>query len=927
MENPYTKEMILRLIERKCESSKVDYKISYSLGDGKQKEKIKDILAMANTIEPDDTLAAMGFDPGYGFILIGIDDKSKNLVGMGDEKCADAEFQELIRKNVEPQINFLVVDYEHEVEGKLIRFGAIIIEPGHKPPYRLVNEIKIDQKVVLSKGYCPHRIGSSTTSDLTDAELEAMYRYRTRFSEAERILQRDEYHVNLQEQERLERIYVQPGNENSWRDANCLLETKHFLLIHGETGSGKRTMALKLAMDLLKQRRVLRILRASRYTDFATLRAADGAAIIIPDGFGLFGLERHDLEKDISLLEQIVEHNYVIITSTEVVLEEAQREPRMQEWDLLRTAVFSLSPESYSGFQKRKMIENHITVAVEQSEINPNQAGWIAEWLADDRNLGVIVRFMRRPLDIRRLVNEKLLNVSSTQNVGEIVRRTGSLDNEITTWFHHLDANHQCFLMTLALFQGVDQLGEAYSRIVMHLRNAFYPNLARLPVGIAGRACAPFVEVREDNTLSFTHPSYHEAILRIIATDYRDYFISLLDVFEQLSLPADTTDEAINASQPVREALAFAASQVAQHGIWDLERLLRSWAIYDMGRVRVPAADVLGKTAQNPNQRAAVLQILQLWMEHPAMDASRTLINQCRYMRWTAVVAYGRLSAVDQDLSLEGLRLLASDDRIVRSRVPRELQALVQARPKETHALYTQLAADSARDYYTRREVSRTMRFLSYRNPDYVIGILADWSNQDNLNRKWTLARICMIIKKQIWEQRAVHLADCLATQPKITAQALTDALNSNDLNVTQGWNMIRELVEYYPLVLSDMPILATVLEEVDSTFSWQCVERWCNHSNTNLRQVAALILVTWNSSKPEKAAPLLEKLQLDPDPNVVKIALLEPVIIIRWDDLVSIELDDEEDREDPQGENPDEPIIRIDFGQDDALGNITLDD
>ena len=100
MDNPYTKEQILRLVERKFESSKVDYKISYPLDNQHKREVIKDIIAMANTIDPDDSLLQDGFDGGHGFIIIGSDEDG-NLHDISDINLSDNTFQQIINDRID----------------------------------------------------------------------------------------------------------------------------------------------------------------------------------------------------------------------------------------------------------------------------------------------------------------------------------------------------------------------------------------------------------------------------------------------------------------------------------------------------------------------------------------------------------------------------------------------------------------------------------------------------------------------------------------------------------------------------------------------------------------------------------------------------------------------------------------------------------
>lgn len=112
----------LKLLMRRQESSKLDFKlkIDIMLESGK-KELAKDVCAIANS------------RGGRGHIIIGIEDKTKNIVGINKDDYNEETIQQIISSRCEPPIP---IDYEvMELDSKLI--GIITIYDGGQRPYQI----------------------------------------------------------------------------------------------------------------------------------------------------------------------------------------------------------------------------------------------------------------------------------------------------------------------------------------------------------------------------------------------------------------------------------------------------------------------------------------------------------------------------------------------------------------------------------------------------------------------------------------------------------------------------------------------------------------------------------------------------------------------------------------------------------------------
>lgn len=86
------KRRLLNLIKR-GEGTKVDYKQKIDLEtESSRKELAKDICAIANS------------KGGRGYLIIGIEDKTKNIIGIEDKKYGEEQIQQIVSSRCEPPI-------------------------------------------------------------------------------------------------------------------------------------------------------------------------------------------------------------------------------------------------------------------------------------------------------------------------------------------------------------------------------------------------------------------------------------------------------------------------------------------------------------------------------------------------------------------------------------------------------------------------------------------------------------------------------------------------------------------------------------------------------------------------------------------------------------------------------------------------------
>jgi predicted HTH transcriptional regulator len=116
-----TRKLITLL--KKEEGTKLDFKLKIDLfTESGKKEFSKDVSAIANS------------KGGRGYLIIGIEDKSKEIIGIKDENLFEEErVQQVISSRCEPPIP-IEVEFQ-ELEGKKI--GIIIIYDGNQKPYQV----------------------------------------------------------------------------------------------------------------------------------------------------------------------------------------------------------------------------------------------------------------------------------------------------------------------------------------------------------------------------------------------------------------------------------------------------------------------------------------------------------------------------------------------------------------------------------------------------------------------------------------------------------------------------------------------------------------------------------------------------------------------------------------------------------------------
>lgn len=112
----------LRSLLKKDENTKLDFKLRIDIStESGKKELAKDICAMANT------------RGGRAYIIMGIEDKTKDIVGIDESDLKEEQIQQIISSRCEPPIP-ITLEYI-KINSKTI--GIITIYDGNQKPYQV----------------------------------------------------------------------------------------------------------------------------------------------------------------------------------------------------------------------------------------------------------------------------------------------------------------------------------------------------------------------------------------------------------------------------------------------------------------------------------------------------------------------------------------------------------------------------------------------------------------------------------------------------------------------------------------------------------------------------------------------------------------------------------------------------------------------
>lgn len=204
---------LLSLIKKE-EGVKLDFKLKLSLqSEGNKKELAKDVCAIANS------------RGGRGYIIIGVEDKSKEIIGVNEsEIIKEEQVQQIVSSRCEPPIPISVDTCK--IQGK--RICVITIYSGDQKPYP-----------IRESGAFYIRRGSTTDTMRKQELIEAFEENLDFFMETSTVMKSD---ISFLDEDLLKQYFKNKGIELNEENKEFLLESSR--IAYREKESGKMNCTL-----------------------------------------------------------------------------------------------------------------------------------------------------------------------------------------------------------------------------------------------------------------------------------------------------------------------------------------------------------------------------------------------------------------------------------------------------------------------------------------------------------------------------------------------------------------------------------------------------------------------------------------------------------------------------------------------------------
>ena len=668
----------------------------------------------------------------------------------------------------------------------------------------------------------------------------------------------EDYLVQEAELERFQSSFV-PPDEDLVTQAQQTLSDHRLLIIKGPMGIGKRSLALYLASTIVPDQ-ASKIIRTRRFTLVSELMRVTDSVILMPDFFGLFRFERTEVEDEIPTIDRLCSNNFVILTTSDAVLEEAMAETRLEDWDLLRECQVTLDEGAYGEAIWQEIWNVYLQQALERGRISSSHQDWVSDALADRAKASLVwPAKLKVPLTIKRFVDGRLPQATTKANAIRAVKETVSLEAELRDWFFGLGRSEQSFALMLGIFNGFERsrFWQLYMEAIHTLRS-LDPNLTAEPLTILVERTQPYVSA--NGTVQLSHPSYQQAILTVIAQSYREYFLELLPVFERITIPSEDTLHGLDESYDLRVAVAVALGEVGKERLDDIIPLLEEWAVHTDARVRGAVGIALSQVVQNRTRVRPTLKLLHDW----ARDFSVGY-----FKRWAAAAALWRIGQIDLDLVLPELKRLADDSHErVRAAVAYGAIRLGRKNAEEMAPIVQSLGGDE--DQYVRLQAADAARAMWRRDRATVTDILDKWASSENLNELWTTTWVVVSMPQLSQETRLNLLGHTLSCKPEIFSSVALLAAREGRCDLSDTFQLCERLFQSDPDAAADpLADILVACAESNPESTWAVVRRWAEHGDSRFRVVAASFLGRTWPTYGESIAGLLQELANDEEREV----------------------------------------------------------
>jgi len=637
----------------------------------------------------------------------------------------------------------------------------------------------------------------------------------------------EDYLVQEAELERFQSSFV-PPDKDLVTQAQQILSEHRLLIIKGPMGIGKRSLALHLASTIVPDQ-APKIIRTRRFTLVSELMRVTDSVILMPDFFGLFRFERTEVEDEIPSIDRLCSSNFVILTTGETIWQKI--------WDV------------------------YLQQALERGRISPDQRDWVSKALKDRAQSSLVwPAKLKVPLTIKRFIDGRLPQATTKADAIRVLKEIVSLEAELRDWFFGLGRSEQSFAMMLGIFNGLERgrFWQLYMEAIHTLRS-LDPNLAAEPLTILVERTQPYVSA--NGTVQFSHPSYQQAILTIIAQSYREYFLELLPVFERKTIPRpEDTLHGLEESYELRVAVAVALGEVGKERLDDIIPLLEKWAAHRDARVRGAVGIALSQVVQNRTRVRPILKLLHDW----ARD-----FPDGYFKRWTAAAALWRIGQIDLDLALPELSRLAGDSHErVRAAVAYGAIRLGRKNAEEMAPIVQSLGGDE--DQYVRLQAADAVRAMWRRDRATVTDILDKWAGSENPNELWTAMWVAVSMPQLSQETRLNVLAHTLSYAPEIFSSVALLAAREGRCDLSDTFQLCEHLFQSDPDAAVEplADILAACAESAPEG-TWEVVRRWAEYGDPRFRVLAASFLGSAWPIYGETIISLLQELVNDKERRV----------------------------------------------------------
>lgn len=207
------KKKLLKLIDME-EGTKLDFKLKLDLNfESGKKELAKDICAIANS------------NGGRGYIIVGIEDKTKEIIGLEDDcVLSEEQIQQIVASRCDPPIPIALEIIEMDKKN----IGVITIYNGRQKPY----QVRENGAFYIRRG--------STTDIMRKQELVASFEENLSLSvECCAIMNSS---IRAIDMELVKRYFKRKGVSLTNENQRFLLETSSIIFVDKNTGLEKCTL-------------------------------------------------------------------------------------------------------------------------------------------------------------------------------------------------------------------------------------------------------------------------------------------------------------------------------------------------------------------------------------------------------------------------------------------------------------------------------------------------------------------------------------------------------------------------------------------------------------------------------------------------------------------------------------------------------------